>query len=81
MIHEHKDTPAPEEPVLLPDEITITDSHKAQLPGIDSPYGHVLVVALKPDGTEIEGSEFFYPERSYQRFYGDKAKFGVKKKL
>lgn len=81
MIHEHNDIPAPEEPVLQPEQVTVTDSAKAQLPEIDIPFGHVLVAALRPDGTEIEGSEFFYPERSYQRFYGDETKFSVKKKL
>jgi hypothetical protein len=81
MIHEHNDTPAPEEPVLQPDEITITESNKAQLPEIDIPFGHVLVAALRPDGTEMAGSEFFYPEKTYQRFYGDPARFSVKKKL
>lgn len=44
------------------------------------PDGHVLIVALDADGQEKPNSSFFYPEKSYQRFFSDTAKFAVKKK-
>ena len=47
---------------------------------IEVPPGHVYIVALNADGTEQEGSGFFYPERSYKRIYGNEAKYSVKKK-
>lgn len=68
------------EVVISPVEITTTDSPKAQQPDIEIPAGHVLVVALHEDGTDKEGSDFFYPEKSYSRFYSDEKKFRIKKK-
>lgn len=46
---------------------------------IEVPAGHVMLVALNEDGTEKPGSEFFYPETSYKRFYGNPVKFKLKK--
>lgn len=69
-----------QEETLQPVSITIIQSPKAQQPEIEVPAGHVLVVALHADGTEKEGSDFFYPEKSYQHFYGDETKFRIKKK-
>jgi hypothetical protein len=66
--------------VITPVEVTTTESPKAQQTEIEVPAGHVLITALHPDGTEKENSAFFYPERSYKRFYGDETKFRVKKK-
>jgi hypothetical protein len=70
-----------EEELLQPVEIIVTSSPKAQPVDIEVPPGHVLIIALHQDGTEIAGSEFFYPEKTYRRYYSDEAKFLVKKKL
>ena len=67
--------------VLHPVEIVATDSGKAQHADIEIPKGHVLIVGLDANGEEIAGSAFFYPERTYPRFYGDETKFLIKKKL
>jgi hypothetical protein len=67
--------------VLQPAEVAATDSGKAQHAGIEIPIGHVLIVALDANGAEIPGSEFFYPERTYPRFYSDDTRFLIKKKL
>lgn len=45
------------------------------------PEGYVLLTALNPDGTDIPGSDFFYPGTKYKRFFGDETKFRIKKKL
>lgn len=74
-IHEN---PPPE--LLQPVSVVETESEKAKELTINVPPGHVYIVGLNPDGTEKEGSGFFYPERSYQRIYGDKTKYSVKKK-
>ncbi len=66
--------------LLEPVSVIQTESGKAQKLTIEVPPGHVYIVGLHPDGTEKEGSGFFYPERSYQRIYGDKTKYSVKKK-
>jgi hypothetical protein len=66
--------------LLAPVSVTQTESEKAKEMTIDVPPGHVYIVGLNADGTEKEGSGFFYPERSYQRIYGDKTKYLVKKK-
>lgn len=66
--------------LLSPVAVTETDSEKAHAVTIEVPAGHVYIVALHADGTEKEGSGFFYPERSYQRIYGDETKYIVKKK-
>ncbi len=66
--------------VLAPISVTVTDDAKAQDISLQVPEGHVYIVALNEDGTEKEDSGFFYPEKSYRRFYGDEAKFQVKKK-
>jgi hypothetical protein len=70
----------PQQETLQPVSITIAQSPKTQSIVIEVPAGHVLIVALHADGTEKEGSGFFYPEKSYQRFYGDETKFRIKKK-
>jgi hypothetical protein len=75
----HEESDLQEEVLLQPVEITVTSSPKAQPADIEIPPGHVLIIALHPDGTEIAGSEFFYPEKTYRRYYGDEAKFLVKK--
>ncbi len=69
---------APE--VLAPVSVSNTDSSKAQDVTLNIPAGHVYIVALNEDGTEKDHSGFFYPEKSYKRFYGDETKFMVKKK-
>lgn len=66
--------------LLAPVSVTKTESGKAKEMTIDVPPGHVYIVGLNADGTEKENSGFFYPERSYQRIYGDKTKYSVKKK-
>lgn len=73
------DTQPPE--LLQPITVTATDSVKAQEQTIEVPAGHVYIVGLNTDGTEKEGSGFFYPERSYRRIYGDETKYAVKKKV
>jgi len=76
-----KKTHENEPPELLePVSVTQTESGKAKEQSINLPPGHVYIVGLHPDGTEKEGSGFFYPERSYQRIYGDTTKYSVKKK-
>lgn len=65
---------------IAPISISETTSPKAQLPDLEIPPGHVLVVAVNAAGEEIAGSAFFYPEKSYKRFYGDEKKFSIKKK-
>jgi len=77
---ENENLQGPGEDVLQPVSVTTAQVPQTQLPEIEVPAGHVLVVALLPDGSEREGSEFFYPEKSYQRFYGDETKFRIKKK-
>ncbi|WP_276135019.1 hypothetical protein [Polluticoccus soli] len=81
MINEETNLTGGEDEVLLPLETAATNSEKAQQPAVEIPIGHVLIIALDGNGAEIPGSEFFYPERSYQRFYADESKFNVKKKL
>lgn len=66
--------------LLAPVSVTQTESEKAKELTIDVPPGHVYIVGLNTDGTEKEGSGFFYPERNYQRIYRDKTKYLVKKK-
>jgi len=44
------------------------------------PAGHVLLVVLKPDGTEKAGSEFTIGLKGYKRFYSNETKFKLKKK-
>lgn len=66
---------------VAPVSVTETDSLKAKETTLTVPPGHVMIVALNTDGTEKEGSEFFYPEKSYKRFYGDETKYAVKKKV
>lgn len=79
-----KKTPTEDEiqsPELLqPITVTTTNSVKAKEHTIEVPAGHVYIVGLNADGTEKEGSGFFYPERSYRRIYGDETKYAVKKK-
>lgn len=67
--------------MIQPVSVTDTDSPKAKELSVEVPAGHVYIVALNPDGTEKENSGFFYPERSYQRIYGDETKYSVKKKV
>lgn len=74
----HENSSPPE--LLEPVSVAQTESEKAKELTIDVPPGHVYIVGLNADGTEKEGSGFFYPERSYQRIYGDKTKYSIKKK-
>lgn len=74
--HKKAATPKVLEPVL----VTQTESIKAKETTLDIPQGHVLIVGLNEDGSEKQGSAFFYPERSYKRIYGDETKYKVKKK-
>lgn len=66
---------------IAPISIAETSSPKAQQPEVEIPMGHVLIVALDANGEEIAGSAFFYPEKTYKRFYSNEAKFSVKKKV
>jgi hypothetical protein len=66
---------------IAPISISETSSPKAQLPEVEIPAGHVLIVALDTNGEEITGSGFFYPEKTYKRFYSNETKFSVKKKV
>ena len=66
---------------IQPISVTCTDSPKAKELSVAVPAGYVYIVALNPDGTEKENSGFFYPDRSYQRIYGDATKYSVKKKV
>lgn len=66
--------------LLTPVSVTATDSAIAKDATIEVPAGHVYIVALNPDGTEKENSGFFYPAKSYQRFYNDETKYSIKKK-
>lgn len=66
--------------VVSPVEVAATDSPKAKQTMLEIPDGYVLITGLNEDGTEKEGSAFFYPEKSYARIYGDEAKYSVKKK-
>lgn len=66
--------------VLAPVSVTETSSAKAKEVGVDVPAGYVYIVGLNEDGTEKENSGFFYPEKSYQKIYGDETKYLVKKK-
>ncbi|HEY9176796.1 MAG TPA: hypothetical protein VIN07_03855 [Flavipsychrobacter sp.] len=74
----NENSSAPES--LAPVSVTQTESEKAKELNIDVPPGHVYIVGLNVDGTEKEGSGFFYPEKSYQRIYGDETKYSIKKK-
>jgi len=67
--------------MIQPVSVADTDSPKAKELAIEVPAGHVYIVALNPDSTEKENSGFFYPERNYQRIYGDETKYSVKKKV
>jgi hypothetical protein len=66
---------------IAPISISETTSPKAQLPEVEIPAGHVLIVALDANGEEVAGSGFFYPEKTYKRFYSNETKFSVKKKV
>jgi hypothetical protein len=66
--------------ILEPIMVIATDSPIAK-PELEVPPGYVLLVALNEDGTDKEGSEFFYPEKSYKRYYSDETKYRLKKKL
>lgn len=68
-------------PVIAPVSITTTDAPQSQPIELVVPAGHVLLVALDAEGNEKAGTEFFYAEKSYRKFYGDETKFRVKKKL
>lgn len=69
---------APE--VLEPISVLEANVPKTKEAQVNVPAGHVYIVALNADGTEKEHSGFFYPEKSYKRFYGDETKYSVKKK-
>lgn len=66
--------------VLEPVSVEEADTPKAKETQVNVPPGHVYIVALDNDGIEKEHSGFFYPEKSYKRFYGDETKYTVKKK-
>ncbi len=66
---------------LTPVSVAETTSAKAKEVGIEVPQGYVYIVGLNEDGSEKEGSGFFYPEKSYKKIYGDESKFLVKKKV
>ncbi len=76
MENENEQLPDILEPIL----VIAADVPQAK-PEIEVPGGYVLLVALNEDGTDKEGSEFFYPEKSYKRYYSDEAKYRLKKKL
>jgi hypothetical protein len=66
--------------VIRPITVTATENpNSVHEDYIEVPKGHVYIVSVK-DGEEIAGSGFFYPEKSYTRFYSDTNKFLVKKK-
>ncbi|MBS1771522.1 MAG: hypothetical protein JST82_01590 [Bacteroidetes bacterium] len=66
-----------QEEVIVP--VTIEQTIVAPaLQILDVPQGYVLLVSLQTDGSDKQGSEFFYPERSYRKYYGDETKFRVK---
>lgn len=69
----HETSPEVLDPVSVE---TTTDQHS-----ISVPPGHVYILALNEDGTEKKGSGFFYPEKTYRRFYSDETKYTVKKKV
>jgi hypothetical protein len=79
--------PAPTENINTPEEINIIIEPVAVLQTtlplaeheVNVPEGYVLLTALNPDGTDIPGSDFFYPETKYKRFFGDETKFRIKK--
>lgn len=58
------------------EKMTVT---KAE-PEITVPDGYVYIVSVDANGNEKPNSGFFYPEKKYQRYYGDTTKFQVKKK-
>lgn len=68
------------EPVIAPVTVENIDAVQAQPATVEIPQGHVLIVAIK-NGEEVPGSGFFYPEKSYKKYYGDESKFSVKKKV
>jgi len=74
----NENTPLPD--ILQPIQVITAEVPQAQ-PEIEVPPGYVLLVALNEDGTDIPNSEFFYPEKSYKRFYSNEQKYRVKKKL
>lgn len=77
-IKTNEDTPPQ---LLQPVTVEETASRKAKELEIDVPPGYVYIVALNADGSEKQNSGFFYPEKNHQRFYGDKTKYSVKKKV
>ena len=74
----NENNPLPD--ILQPIQV-ITAKVPQMQPEIEVPQGYVLLVALNEDGTEMSNSEFFYPEKTYKRFYGNEQKYRVKKKL
>ena len=74
----NENNPLPD--ILQPIQVITAEVPQAQTE-IEVPHGYVLLVALNEDGTDIPNSEFFYPEKSYKRFYGNEQKYKVKKKL
>lgn len=75
----HREEQAPE--MLQPVSVEETDAPPVKEALVNVPPGHVYIVALNADGTEKEHSGFFYPEKSYKRFYSDETKYSVKKKV
>lgn len=63
-----------------PRTVTKVDIPKVQPEAsVQVPPGHVWIVDVDENGNEV-GKGFFYPEKSYKRFYSDETKFRVKKK-
>ena len=69
---------APAPVVIAPVSVTEADIIVVQQEALSIPQGYVLLVALQEDGTDKPNSEFFYPEKSYRKYYGDETKFRVK---
>ena len=64
--------------VIVPVSVTEADILVVEQEAISIPHGYVLLVALLEDGTDKPHSEFFYPEKSYRKYYSDETKFRVK---
>lgn len=70
------------QPAELPDILEPIQVITAEIKhnrSMEIPAGYVLIAGLDKEGHIITGSEFFYPERKYKRYYSNETKYLVQK--
>lgn len=58
---------------VLPDKVEVTSE-------LVVPDGMAYIMEVR-DGKEVEGSGFTYPAKTAEKYFGDKTKFIIKKKV